>query len=192
MILFRRKCCEDRQQASDEPEDPAAAPVKKQRQADLSKAISQQWKSLSTEEKQYWEELAKEKKKEHEQMYPNYVYGLQWNKDKKATKEKSRNGGEDTDDENLLVPRARLVGPELAQPPAQLPPHPQPPPRTSRGLRANTATSIPGDPTAICLDAFVSHFAHPQSEDQRAVSGTHAQYPSAYGVRTPDDFRLRT
>ncbi|KAK0490152.1 hypothetical protein EDD18DRAFT_1109703 [Armillaria luteobubalina] len=63
-ILFRRKCCEDRQ-------DPTA---KKQRQADLSKTISQQWKGLAPEERQYWEQLAKEKKKEHEQMYPNYVY----------------------------------------------------------------------------------------------------------------------
>ncbi|EKM57705.1 uncharacterized protein PHACADRAFT_58554, partial [Phanerochaete carnosa HHB-10118-sp] len=43
-ILFRRKCCEDRNQAQEDPEDPAAAPAKKQRQADLSKAISQQWK----------------------------------------------------------------------------------------------------------------------------------------------------
>lgn len=119
-------------------------------------------------------------------MYPNYVYGLQWNKDKKATKEKSRNGGEDTDDENLLVPRARLVGPELAQPPAQLPPHPQPPPRTSRGLRATTTSSILGDSTAFRLDDFASHFTYLHSEDQRAVSGAHAQYSSVYGVRTFD------
>ncbi|TFK39213.1 hypothetical protein BDQ12DRAFT_585194, partial [Crucibulum laeve] len=55
---------------------------KKQRQADLSKTISQQWKGLSPEERQYWEQLAKEKKKEHEQMYPNYVYRPQRAKDK--------------------------------------------------------------------------------------------------------------
>ncbi|KAH9979142.1 high mobility group box domain-containing protein, partial [Russula compacta] len=77
-ILFRRKCCEDRnlaQGAGDAGEgDGSAPPTKKQRQADLSKMISQQWKSLSAEERQYWEDLAKEKKKEHEALYPNYVY----------------------------------------------------------------------------------------------------------------------
>ena len=65
-ILFRRKCCEDRnlaQGAGDASErDGSAPPTKKQRQADLSKTISQQWKSLSPEERQYWEDLAKEKK----------------------------------------------------------------------------------------------------------------------------------
>jgi hypothetical protein len=65
-ILFRRKCCEDRnlaQGAGDLGEgDVSALPTKKQRQADLSKTISQQWKSLSPEERQYWEDLAKEKK----------------------------------------------------------------------------------------------------------------------------------
>lgn len=83
-ILFRRKCCEDRQQ--EEASAPADGPTKKQRQADLSKTISQQWKALSPEERLYWEELAKAKKKEHEQMYPNYVYRPQRSKDKKGKK----------------------------------------------------------------------------------------------------------
>jgi len=65
-ILFRRKCCEDRNLAQGAGEaaegDVSAQPTKKQRQADLSKTISQQWKSLSAEERQYWEDLAKEKK----------------------------------------------------------------------------------------------------------------------------------
>ena len=65
-ILFRRKCCEDRnlaQGAGDAGEvDGSTQPTKKQRQADLSKTISQQWKSLSAEERQFWEDLAKEKK----------------------------------------------------------------------------------------------------------------------------------
>lgn len=81
-ILFRRKCCEDRLQE----ETASDAPVKKQRQADLSKTISQQWKGLSSEERQYWEHLAKEKKKEHEHMYPNYVYRPQRIKEKAKTK----------------------------------------------------------------------------------------------------------
>ncbi|KAA1475061.1 hypothetical protein DENSPDRAFT_841791 [Dentipellis sp. KUC8613] len=75
-ILFRRKCCEERNLALDakDTEDGKAAPTKKQRQADLSKAISQQWKALPHDERQYWEDLAKEKKKEHELLYPHYVY----------------------------------------------------------------------------------------------------------------------
>lgn len=86
-ILFRRKCCEDRQQADDAThDDPAVAPAKKQRQADLSKTISQQWKSLSAEERAHWEELAKEKKKEHEKMYPGYVYRPQRVKEKSKLK----------------------------------------------------------------------------------------------------------
>jgi hypothetical protein len=71
-ILFRRKCCDDRQAAHEEA-SAADAPEKKQRQADLSKTISQRWKDLTAEERQPWEDLAKEKK-EHEAMYPNYVY----------------------------------------------------------------------------------------------------------------------
>lgn len=101
-ILFRRKCCEDRQ-AQDEADDGASGPVKKQRQADLSKTISQQWKSLSAEERVYWEELAKEKKKEHEAMYPNYVYRPQRVKDKaKGKKGKGRKGDDETDAESSI------------------------------------------------------------------------------------------
>ncbi|KAF7335793.1 Repressor ROX1 [Mycena venus] len=88
-ILFRRKCCEDRAlslsssapssiasgpSSADSPSLAANAPGKKQRQADLSKTISQQWKALSPEERAKWEALAKEKKKEHETLHPNYVY----------------------------------------------------------------------------------------------------------------------
>lgn len=99
-ILFRRKCCEDRQAADEAAEEP----VKKQRQADLSKAISQQWKSLPADERAYWEDLAKEKKKEHEAMYPNYVYRPQRTKERaKSKKGKGRNGGEqETDVESSI------------------------------------------------------------------------------------------
>jgi hypothetical protein len=87
-ILFRRKCCEDRLSELDSPSTPSdntsspSGVTKKQRQADLSKTISQQWKSLPAEERQYWERLAKEKKKEHEALYPNYVYRPQRVRDK--------------------------------------------------------------------------------------------------------------
>jgi hypothetical protein len=103
-ILFRRKCCEERQQAQCEAADGTG---KKQRQADLSKTISQQWKSLSSEERQYWEGLAKEKKKEHEQMYPNYVYRPQRSKDKDGRPKNKKTKGirgeyeHDTDSESL-------------------------------------------------------------------------------------------
>ncbi|KAG1729551.1 hypothetical protein EDB19DRAFT_1743104 [Suillus lakei] len=103
-ILFRRKCCEDRQQAQEEAVSAAYAdaPTKKQRQADLSKTISQQWKALSAEERLYWEEQAKEKKKEHEQLYPNYVYRPQRSKDKKGKKSKRGEFEHETDCESSI------------------------------------------------------------------------------------------
>jgi hypothetical protein len=80
-ILFRRKCVEDHVQAQ---EAEAAAVLsatedgrprmKKARQADLSKMISQQWRSLSGDARTYWENLAKEKKRQHELLHPDYVY----------------------------------------------------------------------------------------------------------------------
>ncbi|PBK90910.1 hypothetical protein ARMGADRAFT_1166578 [Armillaria gallica] len=91
-ILFRRKCCEDRQDTT----------TKKQRQADLSKTISQQWKGLSAEERQYWEQLAKEKKKEHEQMYPNYVYRPQRTKKSNAAGKKSGGGRRESVDSEYM------------------------------------------------------------------------------------------
>ena len=103
-ILFRRKCCEDRQQAQDEGDESAPQPVKKQRQADLSKTISQQWKALPAEERQYWEDLAKEKKKEHEQMYPNYVYRPQRVKKSKKGKGKRGDGEEGEDSISFVMP----------------------------------------------------------------------------------------
>ncbi|KAF6765329.1 hypothetical protein DFP72DRAFT_867537 [Ephemerocybe angulata] len=107
-ILFRRKCCEDRQAAAEEAATMQDGPQKKQRQADLSKTISQQWKGLPAEDRQYWENLAKEKKKEHEQMYPNYVYRPQRSKDKdgrsKKNKSTSRKRGEE-DGVKIFVPQ---------------------------------------------------------------------------------------
>ncbi|KAF4618858.1 hypothetical protein D9613_009672 [Agrocybe pediades] len=96
-ILYRRKCCEERQAAQEAAAaaekagaqggagaagKALSAAAKKQRQADLSKTISQQWKTLSNEERKYWEDLAKSKKLEHEKRYPNYVYRPQRAKDK--------------------------------------------------------------------------------------------------------------
>jgi len=100
-ILFRRKCCEDRQAALEE----ASSPSKKQRQADLSKTISQQWKGLSADERQYWEHLAKEKKKEHELKYPDYVYRPQRAKDKdgRPKPRKHKRGDVEEEADNITV-----------------------------------------------------------------------------------------
>ena len=68
----------------------ANEPGKKHRQADLSKAIGQQWKSLTSEERHYWQELAKEKKEEHEEKYPDYVYRPRRSKDKTGRLEKKK------------------------------------------------------------------------------------------------------
>jgi hypothetical protein len=87
-ILFRKQCCEERQQ-----EDLKAGlkdqPVKKQRQADLSKMISMKWKELTSEERKIWEDKAKKKKQEHEEKYPNYVFRPM----RKSDKEGKRIGG---------------------------------------------------------------------------------------------------
>ncbi|TFK48113.1 hypothetical protein OE88DRAFT_604350 [Heliocybe sulcata] len=103
-ILFRRKCCEERKEQLQQLEQSDAS-GKKQRQADLSKLISTQWKSLPAEERVVWEDLAKEKKKEHEKMYPGYVYRPQRSKTK-ASKGKKAPGEEEinlTDGESVSL-----------------------------------------------------------------------------------------
>ncbi|KAJ7660199.1 hypothetical protein DFH06DRAFT_1130100 [Mycena polygramma] len=88
-ILFRRECAASLSSSSTSPSAPSptpsasssapspslvAPPPKKQRQAELSKTISQRWKALSPEERAHWDALAKEKKRQHEMLHPNYVY----------------------------------------------------------------------------------------------------------------------
>ncbi|KZV67583.1 hypothetical protein PENSPDRAFT_560648, partial [Peniophora sp. CONT] len=70
-ILFRRACCEERNAQEAQLVGPAP---KRQRQADLSKAISQQWKDLTPDEKEVWEARARERKAEHAALHPDYVY----------------------------------------------------------------------------------------------------------------------
>ena len=158
-ILFRRKCCEDRQQA----EDIAAAdgPTKKQRQADLSKTISQQWKSLSAEERQFWEQMAKDKKKEHEQLYPNYVYRPQRAKDKdgKAKNKKTKKfDHEDTGSVSFVVPIHRHHHGRSASAPT-------PPPYQSIQI-PNVYHMTPSCPTSPSLLPMISrrsaHPGHPE------------------------------
>lgn len=157
-ILFRRKCCEDRQQA----EDGAAAadgPTKKQRQADLSKTISQQWKSLSAEERQFWEQMAKDKKKEHEQLYPNYVYRPQRAKDKdgKTKNKKARKFDEDAGSLSFVVPVHRHGRSASA---------PTPPPYQSIQI-PNVYHMTPSCPTSPSLLPMISRrSAHPGHPDE--------------------------
>jgi hypothetical protein len=88
-ILFRRSCClKKNEEEAANAENGENTQQRRQRQADLSKTISQQWRSLAPEERKYWDDLAKQRKKEHEEMYPWYVYQPTRNK------EKGKKGGE--------------------------------------------------------------------------------------------------
>ena len=153
-ILFRRKCCEDRQQAEDSAAAVADGPTKKQRQADLSKTISQQWKSLSAEERQFWEQMAKDKKKEHEQLYPNYVYRPQRAKDKdgKTKNKKTKKFDEDAGSLSFVVPVHRNGRSASA---------PTPPPYQSIQI-PNVYHMTPSCPTSPSLLPMISRrSAHP-------------------------------
>ncbi|KAF8201869.1 hypothetical protein K438DRAFT_590981 [Mycena galopus ATCC 62051] len=110
---------------------------KTQRQAYLSKTISQQWIALSPEERAKWEELAKEKKQEHEKLHPGYVT--------MCIDRSVRQGGR-------ILPFLRLPHPPLRHPQLYLqhlylvrrrqpPPHAEnrPPPAADRAHRRNAA-----------------------------------------------------
>ncbi|OSD05023.1 hypothetical protein PYCCODRAFT_1362856 [Trametes coccinea BRFM310] len=100
-MLFRKQHVRDVAAAWEEAAA-ASDEAKKQRQADLSKSLSQQWKNLPPEEKQYWEELAKQKKEEHKIMYPNYQYRPQRKKNGKSKKGKGQKDADmDTDAESF-------------------------------------------------------------------------------------------
>jgi hypothetical protein len=167
-ILFRRKCCEDRQQA----EDVAAAdgPTKKQRQADLSKTISQQWKGLSAEERQFWEQMARDKKKEHEQLYPNYVYRPQRAKDKdgKTKNKKTKKIDDDACSLSFVVPVHRQHGRSASAP--------TPPPYQSIQI-PNVYHLTPSCPTSPSLLPMISRrSAHPRHPDE--VMSSFDYFPS--------------
>ncbi|KAL5522919.1 hypothetical protein ACEPAF_1186 [Sanghuangporus sanghuang] len=91
-ILFRRECCLRKNEAEVAAAQEGDPVTRRQRQADLSKTISQQWRSLSAEERKYWDDLAKQRKKEHEERYPWYVYQPS-RSDKKKKKDESTAGG---------------------------------------------------------------------------------------------------
>ncbi|KAH7887176.1 hypothetical protein F5I97DRAFT_1113251 [Phlebopus sp. FC_14] len=161
-ILFRRKCCEDRQLAQEEAAAAVDGPTKKQRQADLSKTISQQWKALSPEERLYWEELAKEKKKEHEQMYPNYVYRPQRTKDRKGKHAKGKRGEfeHETDSETNISFMLPLSAPTTTKHHGRSASAPTPPP--ARQTIQIPSVYMPSCPTSPSLLPMISRrSSHP-------------------------------
>ncbi|KAF8899512.1 hypothetical protein CPB84DRAFT_1731018, partial [Gymnopilus junonius] len=160
-ILFRRKCCEERQQEQEEAAASAEGPTKKQRQADLSKTISQQWKSLPSEERKYWEDLAKNKKAEHEKLYPNYVYRPQRSRDRdgKAKNKKlvKKTELEESSSVSFVVPVPRHHGRSASAP--------TPPPYQSIQI-PNVYHMTPSCPTSPSLLPMISrrsaHPGHPE------------------------------
>lgn len=158
-ILFRRKCCEERQA---EEEAAKADGAKKPRQADLSKTISQMWKGLPSQERQKWEAMAKEKKKEHEQLYPNYVYRPQRSKDK---------DGKNKPNKKTSLPRKLDEGESLSFVVPVARPHmrsasvPTPPPYQSIQI-PNVYHLNPSCPTSPSLLPMISrrsaHPGHPE------------------------------
>ena len=154
-ILFRRKCCEDRQAEEDAAK---AEGAKKPRQADLSKTISQMWKGLPAEERQKWEQMAKEKKKEHEQMYPDYVYRPQRSKDKDGKTKANKKSSllkklDESDSLSFVVPVSRPHGRSASVP--------TPPPYQSIQI-PNVYHMTPSCPTSPSLLPMISRrSAHP-------------------------------
>lgn len=69
-ILFRRDCRQKRNAdaLASGAEDPN---VRRQRKADLSKTISQQWRSVSAEERKHWDKFAKQRKREQARLMLN-------------------------------------------------------------------------------------------------------------------------
>ncbi|KAI6097253.1 hypothetical protein F5141DRAFT_1255842 [Pisolithus sp. B1] len=131
-ILFRRKCCEDRQQ------EEASAPYRRQ-----------QWKALSPEERLYWEELAKEKKKEHEQMYPNYVYRPQRSKDKRGKKGRRGELGHEQDSEHTISFVLPLTMPATTSKHGRSVSAPTPPPCQTIQIPSVYMPSCPTSPSLV-------------------------------------------
>lgn len=188
-ILFRRKCCEDRNSAlgageAGEGGDKASTPTKKQRQADLSKAISREWKALTAEERQYWEELAKEKKKEHEQLHPNYVYRPQRVKGKKAATLKGK--GKKPDDEEMDDGEISFIMPLSVRPGRRAASAPTPPYQQHITVPPVFMSSTPASPSMVPTGARRPSFPFPAQNggfnfDFAPSDGLQQPYPEPQG-----------
>lgn len=160
------------------------APTKKQRQADLSKTISQQWKGLGSEERQYWEQLAKDKKKEHEQMYPNYVYRPQRAKDKDG---RSKNKKSKKFDHEMPESLSFIV-PTAPRPHGRSASAPTPPPYQSIQV-PNVYHLTPSCPTSPSLLPMISRrSAHPGHSDDPLASFDYMPSNSFSSFPAPGQF----
>ncbi|KAL5476619.1 RFG1_1 [Sanghuangporus weigelae] len=104
-ILFRRECCLRKNEAEAATVQGGDPVTRRQHQADLSKTISQQWRSLSVEERKYWDDLAKRRKKEHQEMYPWCVY-----QPIRSDNKKKKEGKKDKRDRTTSMSRIRCTG----------------------------------------------------------------------------------
>ncbi|KZT24802.1 hypothetical protein NEOLEDRAFT_1134454 [Neolentinus lepideus HHB14362 ss-1] len=177
-ILFRRKCVEERQAETTSAAAAAAAEgasiPKKQRQAELSKLISHQWKSLSAEDRLYWEDLAKQRKKEHEQMYPDYVYRPQRTRDRKKKQQLKTRRPTGTVEESVEVD---------AQPEAE-----QTTPTPATPLSTGRSQSAPAPPPALPSHSSIdATSAVPQTETNVDPYGQNSQ-----GLAWPPSIYLDT
>ena len=107
-MLFRKKMCEEEQYAEE-----SAGVTKKLRQADLSKKISQKWKTLTLNEKEYWKALEQAKKAWHDALYPNYVYRPGPRKKRKRKAELSDRG--ESEDSETQICRFVFFSPNDAE-----------------------------------------------------------------------------
>ncbi|KAH7876939.1 uncharacterized protein C8R40DRAFT_83357 [Lentinula edodes] len=164
-ILFRSQCAEGRQQAE---EDASRHGCKKQRQADLSKSISQQWKALSAEERRYWEDLAKEKKRIHQEKYPGYVYRPNRVRDqhgkarnKKYTRRRAADTGKKADTGSLttyVVPPPQVIARSNSAP--------TPPPPSYQTIHIpNVLPSYPSSSSSSLLPMISRRAGYTGNED---------------------------
>jgi hypothetical protein len=176
-MLFRKATVASlRDQALQEQQAAAASgkKVKHQRQADMSKVISQMWKSLSEDERATWDEKAATIRRDHEARYPDYRY---------HPTSKPRGAQSPTPVRSPPPPRANVRKPreERASPQAPLSPlptnelTPQPtlerentPPHNFQTLHPTTVCKAPAlrkDSTLISESSFIKLYV-PQRDSQ--------------------------
>jgi hypothetical protein len=148
---------------------------KRQRQAELSKLISSQWRALSAEDRAHWDALAREKKREHAEKHPDYVFRPQKKEPKKRSGAQLKGKGKQKEELASEVPERRAESEHGQSPPnshhypraASLPaPYPPPfaytvvqMPRVAHGLPAVPQAqqlSIPQQQSPYPSDNFPS------------------------------------
>ncbi|KIY67322.1 hypothetical protein CYLTODRAFT_397357 [Cylindrobasidium torrendii FP15055 ss-10] len=156
-MLFRRKCVEDHHAAQDEAKASTAGPVKKKRQADLSKTISQKWKSLTEDQRTHWDELAKQKKREHAEQHPGYVYRPERRNSARASskKGKAKKGEMDLEGTNCISFVMPMGVPRNHGRSASAPT----PPPTYQAIQVPNVYSTPSCPSSPSLGPLISQFS---------------------------------